>query len=87
MIEAAYLRNVSDGATEIWAKCMSCHKSTMLATNHKSGVDGQPFCMCDHCGEMLYYDGLREAFVKQIIDHGWSAAIQWLIAQKTEVDE
>ena len=84
MIEAAYLQPTDDGTSEIWAKCTSCHKSTLLLTNRRPGPEGQPFCMCEHCGETLYSDRLCEAFVEVVVVKGWGSALRWIIEQRPE---
>lgn len=81
MIEAAWLKNCAGDVKEVWAKCASCHSVRMVATNIRDPPEGQPFCSCPKCGQFLFAPDAREKLIDMVVDHGWSRAIVWLMAQ------
>lgn len=80
MIEAAWLKDGEAGATEVWGKCGNCHTPRMIATNAPDPPEGQPFCSCSRCGQLLYAYDAREQLVATVVKHGWNRAIVWLMA-------
>lgn len=80
-VEAAWLRTVEDGVTEVWAKCSSCHTDRVVMTNARDPLEGQPFCTCVRCGRFLYSPDTRNSLVDLVVAHGWNRAISWLMAQ------
>ena len=78
MIEAAWLKLIEGGNSQVWARCASCHANTLILSNAKPMPAGMPFCTCSKCGEFLYDDEKKAAFVAAISAKGWHGGLTFL---------